>query len=310
MRPQLATSFPRTGHRLGVALALAAGAILACSEPGAPSPTRGSERYGVLTVDETGAGRYRVGAQFVRADGVDADRVELLLGERGLFGTDLPIGTCEIVDRAARLAPLIADVDLDVQLLDAGELELGDGTSSLLKVRPAPHPDRLPFVAGAVYGPAALESTAVRVRVGSRGGEEVGPFTVEADVVGARGRWVDASGDEVAASVSGSQCAGSAAMHVGRREPLEVGYSLEGLVGREETAIAELRVGQGDAVACRLAGPSGTLRIPAELVQRLPPGSAELVLTVLRRTSFGVRGLDRAELRVRRAECLPVQLDG
>ena len=129
-------------------------------------------------------------------------------------------------------------------------------------------------------------------------------------MVGARGRWVDAGGSALAASVPGSQCQGSPALRLGRKEPLEVGYSLEGPVGREETAIAELRVGQGDAVACRLAGPAGSLRIPAELVQRLPPGSAELVLTVLRRTSFGVRGLDRAELRVRRAECLPVQLDG
>ena len=303
---------PRSAfHLLQVAVALSTCLAAACTGPGAPSPARGAERYGVLTVDETGVGRYRVGAQFVRAEGVDAERVELLLGERGLFGTELPLGTCEIVDRAARLAPLVGDVDLDVQLLDAGELELADANrSALLRVRPAPHPDRLPFVAGAVYGPAALDSTAARVRVGSRGGEEVGPFTVEADVVGARGRWVDGAGATIPASLSGSQCAGAPALRIGRREPLEVGFSLEGAVAREETAIAELRVGQGDAVACRLSGPSGTLRIPAELVQRLPPGAAELVLTVLRRTAFGVRGLDRAELRVRRAECLPVQLDG
>lgn len=177
-----------------------------CAPPGA-TPTVTAEHRSLVQLEVTysrepgsrePAGpkqtRLEAHAHFVRyraADRtVDESVVAGLLGISGAGGAGshaLALDACT-VDHGGEV---LAAGALEVALLDAGPLTLRSGDAVLGVLEPQAYPDLLQFVTGVVYAAelgapgaasAAVVSPATHLSIEAQGGEDVGPFVVEAAV--------------------------------------------------------------------------------------------------------------------------------
>jgi len=179
-------------HALAFALAIAAAAS-GCTrselrDAGGRAVTQGSMQV-QLTFTRIGPGQdardvqFDGQAHFARYAATDAELVPTLLGVAS--DDDIPLDTCRAIDSADALDRALDAVDptVGVELLDAGRLAVrgpDDATALVAKH----YPELTPYVAGVVYGaddalPLALEPGAV-YEVAGEGGEEIGPFQVQA----------------------------------------------------------------------------------------------------------------------------------
>lgn len=148
-------------------------------------PLRSTARV-TLTFTRIGAGegiRFEGQGHFARYSAAEADRVPALLGIPD--NNAIPIDSCRLIDSALELdrALTAARAPIDIKLLDAGRLAArGPIDSTHLVARH--YPELTPYVAGVVYGaedalPLALSPGSLYEVVGE-GGEEIGPFTAQA----------------------------------------------------------------------------------------------------------------------------------
>lgn len=241
--------------------------------------------FGLLRVDRA-EGSAQVSAAFARHLGVDGRDVLALLGQPAV-----ELGEC------APLATEAPDVGLDaeVELLDAGPLELRIGDASS-EIRSRTFPELGDVVGGAFYagevsvGDGASDMFVLR----SRGSRDVGSFDVGVASPAPVGALVV---DRVAVP------AGESALVVARAAGVDLVWDATDPADRVEVEVATPAGG----VLC-VGRDTGSLRISATDLLRVAAGDGQLTVRRLRMQPLDVDGVDTASAVVSTSRVLAARL--